>query len=216
MAMPATQIRRGMVLVFAGDPCRVVEFRHHTPGNLRAMVQAKLKNLRTGNAFEHRFRAADNIEKASMETHDIEFMYKGGDTYHFMNTENYDQLEIDSEVLGDNAQWMQPGMRIQAEYYNGSVIGIDLPNSLVLEIVDTAPVMKTATKTASTKPAKLENGVTVNVPEFVNTGEKVRVSPTTGEYMDRAKQVESIGPIVYRLGRHPFTVQRGVRFPLGL
>jgi len=187
MAMPATQIRRGMVLVFEGDPCRVVEFRHHTPGNLRAMVQAKLKNLRTGSNFEHRFRAADTIEKASMETHDLEFMYQGGSTYHFMNTENYDQLEIDEEVLGDNAQWMQPGMRIQAEYYDGRVIGIDLPNSLVLEVVDTAPVMKTATKTASTKPAKLENGVTVNVPEFVSTGEKVRVNPNTGEYMDRAK-----------------------------
>jgi elongation factor P len=187
MAMPATQIRRGMVLVFEGDPCRVVEFRHHTPGNLRAMVQAKLKNLRTGSSFEHRFRAADTIEKASMETHDLEFMYQGGSTYHFMNTENYDQLEIDEEVLGDNAQWMQPGMKIQAEYYNGRVIGIDLPNSLVLAVVDTAPVMKTATKTASTKPARLENGVTVNVPEFVSTGEKVRVNPNTGEYMDRAK-----------------------------
>jgi elongation factor P len=187
MAMPATQIRRGMVLVFEGDPCRVVEFRHHTPGNLRAMVQAKLKNLRTGNSFEHRFRAADTIEKASMETHDLEFMYQGGNTYHFMNTENYDQLEIEDEVLGDNAQWMQSGMKIQAEYYNGRVIGIQLPNSLVLEVVDTAPVMKTATKTASTKPAKLENGATVNVPEFVNTGEKVRVNPNTGEYMDRAK-----------------------------
>ena len=187
MAMPATQIRRGMVLVFEGDPCRVVEFRHHTPGNLRAMVQAKLKNLRTGNNFEHRFRAADTIEKASMETHDLEFMYQGGATYHFMNTENYDQLEIEDDVLGDNAQWMQPGMKIQAEYYNGKVIGIALPNSMVLEVVDTAPVMKTATKTASTKPAKLENGVTVNVPEFVNTGERVRVNPNTGEYMDRAK-----------------------------
>jgi elongation factor P len=176
-----------MVLVFNGEPCRVVEFRHHTPGNLRAMVQAKLKNLRTGSNFEHRFRAADTIEKASMETHELEFMYQGGSTYHFMNTENYDQLEIDEEVLGDNAQWMQAGMRIMAEYYDGRVIGIDLPNSLVLEIVDTAPVMKTATKTASTKPAKLENGVTVNVPEFVSTGEKVRVNPNTGEYMDRAK-----------------------------
>ncbi|HEU4747624.1 MAG TPA: elongation factor P [Gemmatimonadaceae bacterium] len=187
MALPATQIRRGMVLVFQGDPCRVVEFRHHTPGNLRAMVQAKLRNLRTGNNFEHRFRAADTIEKASMETHDLEFMYQGGNTYHFMNTENYDQLEIEEEVLGDNAQWMQPGMKIQAEYYNGKVIGIQLPNSMVLEIVDTAPVMKTATKTASTKPAKLENGVSVNVPEFVSTGERIRVNPNTGEYMDRAK-----------------------------
>jgi elongation factor P len=187
MAMPATQIRRGMVLVFEGEPCRVVEFRHHTPGNLRAMVQAKLKNLRTGSSFEHRFRAADSIEKASMETHDLEFLYQGGDTYHFMNTENYDQLEMDEEMLGDNAQWMQPGMRIVAEYYEGRPIGIQLPNTLTLEVVDTAPVMKTATKTASSKPAKLENGVTVNVPEFVNIGEKIRVNPTTGEYQDRAK-----------------------------
>ena len=151
------------------------------------MVQAKLKNLRTGSSFEHRFRAADSIEPASMETHELEFMYQGGDTYHFMNTENYDQLEMDEEMLGDNAQWMQPGMKIQAEYYDGRPIGIELPNSLTLEIVDTAPVMKTATKTASTKPAKLENGVTINVPEFVATGDKVRVNPTTGEYMERAK-----------------------------
>ena|SRR5215210_1755009 len=187
MAMPATQIRRGMVLVFNGAPHRVLEFRHHTPGNLRAMVQAKMKNLKNGSTIEHRFRAADSIEKAAMETHDLEFLYQGGDTYHFMNTENYDQLEMDEEMLGDNAQWMQPGMKIQAEYYDGRPIGIQLPNSMVLEIVETAPVMRSATKTASTKPAKLENGVTVNVPEFVATGEKVRVNPNTGEYMDRAK-----------------------------
>jgi elongation factor P len=176
-----------MVLVFEGEPCRVVEFRHHTPGNLRAMVQAKLKNIRTGNSFDHRFRAADTIERASMETHDLEFMYQGGDTYHFMNTENYDQIEMDEEALGDAAQWMQSGMKIQAEYYNGNPIGIQLPNSLNLDIVDTAPVMKTATKTASTKPATLSNGVTINVPEFIAQGERVRVNPTTGEYMDRAK-----------------------------
>ncbi len=187
MAIPATQIRRGMVLVFEGDPCRVIEFRHHTPGNLRAMVQAKLKNLRTGSSFEHRFRAADSIDPASMETHDLEFLYQGGDTYHFMNVENYDQLEMDEETLGDNAQWMQPNMKIQAEYYDGRPVGIKLPNSLVLEVVDTAPVMKTATKTASTKPAKLENGVTINVPEFVGTGDKVKVNPSTGEYQERAK-----------------------------
>ena len=187
MAIPATQIRRGMVIVFEGEPCRILEFRHHTPGNLRAMVQAKLKNLRTGSSFEHRFRAADSIDPASMETHDLEFLYQGGDTYHFMNTENYDQLEMDEEMLGDNAQWMQPGMKIQAEYYDGRPVGIKLPNSLVLEVVDTAPVMKTATKTASTKPAKLENGVTINVPEFVGTGDKVKVNPSTGEYQERAK-----------------------------
>src|SRR5438067_4060744 len=188
MAIPATQIRRGMVIVFEGDPVRVIEFRHHTPGNLRAMVQAKLKNLRSGNSFEHRFRAADSIEPASMETHDLEYMYDAGGTYYFMNTENYDQLEMDEEMLGDNAPWMQPGMKILAEYYDGRPIGIELPQYVVLEVVDTAPVMKTATKTASSKPAKLENGVTVNVPEFISTGERLRINPSTGEYMDRAKE----------------------------
>jgi elongation factor P len=187
MAIPATQIRRGMVIVFEGDPCRITEFRHHTPGNLRAMVQAKLRNLRTGSNFEHRFRAADSVEKASLETHELEFLYQGGDTYHFMNTENYDQLELDEEALGDAAQWMRPGMRILAEFYNGRPIGIDLPNSLELAIVETAPVMKSATKTASTKPARLENGVTVNIPEFISSGERIRVNPNTGEYIDRAK-----------------------------
>lgn len=187
MAMPATQIRRGMVLVMDGDPCRVIEFRHHTPGNLRAMVQAKLRNLRSGNNFEHRFRAADSIERAHMETHDLEFLYKGGDTYHFMNSENYEQLEMDDEMLGDNAQWMVPGMRILAEYYDGKPIGIQLPTSLVLTITETAPVMRSATKSASNKPATLENGVVVNVPEFVNSGEKIRVNPQTGEYTERVK-----------------------------
>jgi len=91
MAVPATQIRRGMVIVFEGEPVRVVEFRHHTPGNLRAMVQAKLKSLRTGSSFDHRFRAADSIEPASMETHELEYMYDAGGTYHFMNSSNYDQ-----------------------------------------------------------------------------------------------------------------------------
>ena len=187
MAIPATQIRRGMVIVFEGDPVRVIEFRHHTPGNLRAMVQAKLKNLRTGSTFEHRFRAADSIDPASMETHDLEYLYDAGGTYHFMNVENYDQLEMDEESLGDNAQWMQPGMKIQAEFYDGRPVAIRLPNSLVLEVVDTSPVMKTATKTASSKPAKLENGVTINVPEFIGTGDKVKVNPSTGEYQERAK-----------------------------
>jgi elongation factor P len=151
------------------------------------MIQTKMKSLRSGNSFEHRFRAADTIEKADMETHELEFMYQGGDTWHFMNTANYDQLEMDAEMLGDNAQWMQPGMKILAEYYDGRPMGIQLPQFLVLSIVDTAPVMKTATKTASTKPAKLENGVTVNVPEFIASGERIRVNPATSEYMDRAK-----------------------------
>ena len=187
MALPATQIRRGMVIVFNGDPCRIIEFRHHTPGNLRAMVQTKMRNLRSGNNFEHRFRADDSIEKADMETHTLQFLYKGGDSYHFMNTENYEQLEMDEEALGDHAPWMQDNMQVMAEFYNGKPMSLQLPQFLNLMISDTAPVMKTATKTASSKPAVLENGVSINVPEFIASGERVRVNPSTGEYMDRAK-----------------------------
>ncbi len=187
MAIPATQIRRGMVIVFEGDPCRIIEFRHHTPGNLRAMVQAKLKNLRSGNNFEHRFRADDQVHKADMETHELQFLYKSGDAYHFMNTENYEQLEMDAETIGDGAPWVQDNMMVMVEFYNGKPMSIQLPQFMNFTIVDTAPVMKTATKTASTKPATLENGVTINVPEFIASGERVRVNPSTGEYMDRAK-----------------------------
>jgi elongation factor P len=182
MALPATQIRRGMVIVFEGDPCRIIEFRHHTPGNLRAMVQAKLKNLRSGNNFEHRFRADDQVHKADMETQELQFLYKSADSYHFMNTDNYEQLEMDEETLGDNAPWMQDNMMVMVEFYNGKPMSVQLPQFLNLTITETAPVMKTATKTAG-----LENGVTVQVPEFIASGERVRVNPNTGEYMDRAK-----------------------------
>jgi elongation factor P len=187
MSITASDIRRGMAIMFNGEPCRVLDFHHHTPGNLRAMVQAKLRKLKTGIQFEHRFRSTDSVDVANLETHELDFLYKSGDTYHFMNAENYDQLEVDEEDLGENAKWMTEGMRIMAEFFEGRPIGIQMPNTLTLEVVDTAPVMKTATKTASAKPAKLNNGVTVNVPEFIQTGERIRVNPETGEYIDRAK-----------------------------
>jgi elongation factor P len=122
-----------------------------------------------------------------METHELQFLYKGGDSYHFMNTENYEQLEMDEEALGDNAPWMQENMQVIVEFYNGKPMSLQLPQFMNYEIVDTAPVMKTATKTASAKPAVLSNGVSINVPEFIAQGERVRVNPNTGEYMDRAK-----------------------------
>ncbi len=185
--MIASDMRRGMCLLFEGEPCRVLDFHHHTPGNLRAMVQAKLRKLRTGTQFEHRFRSTDTVELANLETHQLEFLYAGGDSYHFMNTENFDQLEMSEDDLGDAAQWVAPSMKIMAEFFNGRPIGIQLPNVMTFEVVETNPAMKTATKTSSFKPAKLDNGVTINVPEFVQNGERVRVNPSTGEYVDRAK-----------------------------
>jgi elongation factor P len=188
MSITATNIRRGMAIMYEGEPCRVIDFRHHTPGNLRAMVHAKLRKLKTGTTVDHRFRASDTVDEAHLETHDLQYLYFDGHAYHFMNTSTYEQYEMDAEALGDHAQWMTDGMQVIAEYFEGRPIGVELPNALVFEVVETAPVMKTATKTASTKPAKLSNGVTVNVPEFVQMGEKVRVNPNTGEYLDRAKE----------------------------
>jgi elongation factor P len=176
-----------MVIVFEGKPCKVLEARHHTPGNLRAMMQTKLRDLRTGSSFEHRFRSADTVERAAMEQHEMEFMYADGSHYHFMNTENYEQTALSDEDLGDMAQWLLPGMKIQAEYYEGSPIGIDLPPSIELMVVSTEPTMKGATVSNVNKPAKLENGVTISVPPFVNEGDRIRVDPVEGRYMERAK-----------------------------
>jgi elongation factor P len=187
MPINATNLRRGMAIMFEGEPCRVIEFHHHTPGNLRAMVHAKLRKLKTGVTIEHRFRASDTVDQAQMETHELQYLYHDGHAYHFMNKATYDQYEMDEEALGDHAQWMADGMEVIAEYFEGRPIGVELPNEVVFEIVETSPVMRSATKTASTKPAKLSNGVTINVPEFLQSGEKVRVNPNTGEYLDRAK-----------------------------
>jgi len=187
MAMPATQIRKGNVIVFNGDPCRVVDFHHHTPGNLRAFMQVKMRNLRSGNMFEHRFRAADTVERAQMETHDLQYLYNDGTHYHFMNSETFEMLALDEEALGDAAQWLTENMVIQAEFHEGKPIGVELPSSLDLEVVETEPAMAGATKTAMTKPARLSNGVTVQVPSFINQGDLVRVDPREGKYLERAK-----------------------------
>src|ERR687895_366868 len=137
MAVPATQVRRGSVIIFNGDPCRIVEFEHRTPGNLRAFIQAKMKNLRNGATLEHRFRAADQVEKAEMSTQELQYMYSDSSHHHFMNTQNYEMIELDSDALGDSAQWLAPNMIIMAEMFQGRPVGIDLPAALEFEVVET-------------------------------------------------------------------------------
>ncbi len=176
-----------MVILFEGQLCKVIDFRHHTPGNLRAMVQAKLRNLRSGSSFEHRFRSADTIERAILEQHEMEYLYSDGSHHHFMNTETYEQTALSEEDLGDAAQWLMPGLKIQVEFYEGQPIGIDLPPSMELTVVRTEPTMKGATVSNVNKPATLENGITIQVPPFVNEGDRIRVDPSEGRYMERAK-----------------------------
>lgn len=185
--MQANDLRNGNVILFNGDLCKVMEFRHHTPGNLRAMVQAKLRNLRTGNQFEHRFRSGDTIEAAFIDTHEMEYLYSDGQAHHFMNTVNYEQVEISGESLGDAAKWLQPGLKIQVQFYEQKPIGVELPKTLRAKVADTQPLVKGATASASYKPATLENGIAVQVPPFVDVGDELVIDPIDNRYLERAK-----------------------------
>ena len=185
--MQANDLRNGMVVLFDGDLCRVMEFRHHTPGNLRAMVQAKLRNLRTSNQFEHRFRSGDVIEQAFIDHHELEFMYADAGGYHFMNTESYEQIELSADDLGDAAQWLSDGMKIQGQFYEQRPVGIELPKTVKVRVRETEPMVKGSTASASYKPATLDNGVVIQVPPFVTDGEMLVVDPNEGKYMERAK-----------------------------
>ncbi len=185
--MKANDIRKGVVVIYEGQPCRVMDFQHRTPGNLRAFVQVRMRNLSNGNSFETRFSSTEDLETARLDTKEMQVMYDDGTDLHVMDSHTYEQFILDSEVVGELRPWMQPEMVFQAEWLNGRPISIKLPSTLEIEITDTAPVMKTATKTASSKPATLVNGATIQVPEFVGSGEKVRVNPSTGEYLERVK-----------------------------
>jgi elongation factor P len=185
--MQANDLRRGMVIRWNSDLWKVLEFHHHTPGNLRAMIQAKLRNLRTGNQFEHRFRSQDEVEQAFINQHEMEYMYSDGHAHHFMNTESYEQVEISSDDLGESAAWLQPGVKLQVQFYEGRPLGVELPKTVKAKIAETQPMMRGATASASYKPATLENGVVVQVPPFVNEGEEIIVDPTDNRYIERAK-----------------------------
>jgi elongation factor P len=185
--MKASDIRRGHVIIVDGQPCRVMDFQHRTPGNLRAFVQVRLRNLTSGNTFDTRLSATEYVDDARLDTKELQVLYRDGSAVHVMDANSYDQYSLDDEATGDQGQWLEPGMTFQAEWLNGRPIAIQLPAVAELEVVETAPIMKTATKTASTKPAKLSNGVTIQVPEFIGEGERVRVNPREGVYLERAK-----------------------------
>ena len=185
--MKASDIRRGHVLMIDGTPCRVMDFQHRTPGNLRAFVQVRLRNLNSGNTFDTRLSATEFVDDARLDTKELQVLYRDANGLHVMDNDSYDQYSLDDEAIGDAGQWLESGMTFMAEWLDGRPIGIELPSVVELRVVETAPIMKTATKTASTKPAKLSNGVTIQVPEFVGEGDRVRVNPREGVYLERAK-----------------------------
>ncbi len=187
MALSANQLRSGMVILHDKELFSVFSITHRTPGNLRAFVQAKLRNLRTGAMIEHRFRSEDRVDRAVLDETEMEYLYSDGGDYHFMNTESFEQIHLSADTLGDAVQYLLPNLRIKVEFYEGKPVSIALPATVDLEVVETEPGLKGATVSNVTKPATLETGLVVQVPSFIDIGERIRVDTTEGNYLERVK-----------------------------
>jgi elongation factor P len=186
MSIPATQLRPGMIIKHNNDLHSVFSVEHRTPGNLRAFIQAKLRNLKNGAMFEHRFRSADAIEKVVVDEIPMEFLYADGDDYYFMNPTDFEQTVLKASTLGDAVEYLTANLRIHVSYFDGQPVGIELPGTVDLEVIETEPGLKSATASSVTKPAKTETGLVVQVPPFINQGEKIRVDTSEGAYLSRA------------------------------
>ncbi|MGH9426411.1 MAG: elongation factor P [Terriglobia bacterium] len=185
--IPATGLRRGMVIKKDGQLYTVFSATHKTPGNLRGFVQAKIRSLKSGSMEEFRFRSVDMVEKVSLDEQEMEFLYKDASGYNFMNTETYEQISLSEETLGDSVFYLIPNIKIKVEFYEGNPIGIELPATVEMEVKETEPGLKSATASNVNKPAKMETGLVVQVPPFINAGEKIRIDTNEGEYMERVR-----------------------------
>src|SRR5579862_196088 len=163
----ATQLRPGMVVKFNNDLYSVFKMEHRTPGNLRGFVQVKMRNLRSGTMIEHRFSSEDRVDRAALEEHEMEYLYDDGEYYYFMNTENFEQMHLTREILGDAIDYLIPQSKVAVEFYEGKPISVELPPTVDLTVVETEPGLKGATVSNVTKPAKLETGLVVQVPPFI-------------------------------------------------
>jgi elongation factor P len=182
----ATQLRPGMIVKFNNELHSVFSMVHRTPGNLRGFVQAKMRNLRSGSMIEHRFSSEDKVERIALEEHEMEFLYDDGEFYHFMNTETFEQIQLTTDNLGDNVRYLIPNLHVSVEFYEGKPISVELPPSVEMVVQETEPGLKGATVSNVTKPAKMDTGLVVQVPPFINEGEKIRISTTDGSYLERA------------------------------
>jgi len=185
-AIQATRLKKGMLVKIDQDLFRVLELQHVTPGNLRGFVRVKFRNIRNGSLSDQKLRSEDTLDRATLEQRDMQYLYKDGDGFCFMDTTSYEQIHITSEALGDSVNYLKPEMTIEVEFYGEEPVGIELPATVDLQVTDTAPGIKGATASAQVKPATLETGLVVQVPPFVNPGDSVRVSTETGEYLSRA------------------------------
>src|SRR5580700_2926540 len=184
--LSATQLRPGMVIKFNKELYSIFTMTHRTPGNLRGFVQVRMRSLRNGSMNEHRFSTDDKIEKAVLDQQDMEYLYDDGEYFYFMNTENYEQMHLTKDLLGDATNYLIPQLKVTVEFYEGKPISVELPATVDMTVIETEPGLKGATVSNVTKPAKMETGLVVQVPPFISEGEKIRVNTSEGTYQERA------------------------------
>jgi elongation factor P len=187
MMIKATDIRRGMVITIDGINYVVVDFAHHTPGNLRAMVQTKLRNMSSGSLVDKRLRSVDQVEVPFVESKEFEYLYSTGDEHVFMDTTTFDQLSFGEDILGTAMQYLLPNTKVMVKYVDEKPVSIEIPATIDLIVTETPPALKGATATNQYKEAVLETGLKAQVPPFIDSGEKIRIDTRTGEYVERVK-----------------------------
>ncbi|MEW6182945.1 MAG: elongation factor P [Bacillota bacterium] len=178
--------RTGLTVELDGDIYQVIEFLHVKPGKGSPFVRSKLRNLRTGAVVERTFNAGEKIPRAHLERRQSQYLYADGDDYYFMDSESFEQMPLKPADLGDGVKYLKENMEVVCVTYQGKVIGVELPNTVELQVVETAPGIRGDTATGGSKPAKLETGVVVQVPLFVEEGETIQVDTRSGQYLKRA------------------------------
>jgi elongation factor P len=178
--------RNGLTIEVDGEIYRVLEFQHVKPGKGAAFVRSRLRNLRNGNIVEKTFRAGEKVERAQIDNRKMQYLYSTGDTYIFMDTETYEQVELSAKQIEYELKFLKENMEVSVIMYQGETIGVELPNTVVLTVVETEPGIKGDTVSGGTKPAKLETGLVVQVPLFVNEGDKLIINTADGTYVSRA------------------------------
>jgi elongation factor P len=184
-SIQATRIRKGMLIKFGNDLFRIMDLHHLTPGNKRAHIQVRMRNIRTLSLQDHKFRAEEDVERATLDEREMQYLYNDGDHYYFMDTSTFEQIHISSEAMGESKEYLVADAIIRVEFYGEEPVGIELPQTVDLVVKETVPGIKGATASAQVKPATLETGLVVQVPPFVNEGDKIRVNTETGEYQSR-------------------------------
>jgi elongation factor P len=181
----ATRLRKGNLIKLGNELYRLLELHHLTPGNKRAHIQVRMRNIRTQSLMDEKFRAEEDVERASLDEREMQYMYNDADHFYFMDTASYEQIQISAEALGDSKDYLIAEMLIRVEFYEEEPVGIELPPTVDLVVKETVPGIKGATASAQIKPATLETGLVVNVPSFINEGDRIRVNTETGEYQSR-------------------------------